>query len=269
VIPSIATESRNGSRATALTPVLEARGIHKRYGHVHALRGANFAAYSGEIVALVGDNGAGKSTLIKVLSGVERPDGGEIHHDGRPVAIGSPSAARDLGIETVYQDLALAEDLDPTTNLFMGRELLRSGPLGRLGVEDKKAMRRRPAQAFADLGVDVDISTRAVASLSGGQRQSVAVTRAVMWASRIVILDEPTAALAANNTNKVLDLMRRIADRGLAVILISHDLPHVVEVADRVEVLRLGRRVARFSKADVSADALLAAMTGALVHEEA
>jgi len=257
----------NGTSESARRPVLEARGIHKRYGHVHALRGANFAAYAGEIVALVGDNGAGKSTLIKALSGVERADAGEILHEGRPVSIDSPIAARDLGIETVYQDLALANDLGPTANLFLGREILRKGLLGRLCVEDKKEMRRRTAATFADLGVAVDVSTRAVATLSGGERQSVAVTRAVMWADRIVIFDEPTAALAASNTAKVLRLMRRIADRGRAVILISHDLPQVVDVADRVDVMRLGRRVARFTKSDVSADAMLAAMTGTVVHE--
>jgi len=248
--------------------VLEARGVVKRYGHVEAMRGTDFAMYAGEVVALVGDNGAGKSTLIKILSGALQPDAGEILYEGRRVSMPTPIAARRLGIETVYQDLALANVLDPAANLFMGRELLRKGVLGKLGFTDKREMRRQTADAFEGLGINIAAATRSVAALSGGQRQGVAVARAVTWASKVVFLDEPTAALAAMQTANVLELVRRVADNGLAVALISHDLPQVLEVADRIEVLRLGRRVARFSRADASADALLAAMTGALVQKD-
>ena len=249
-------------------PILEAREIVKRYGHVEAIRGANFAMYAGEVVALVGDNGAGKTTLIKMLSGALQPDAGEILYEGRTVDLPTPIAARQLGIETVYQDLALGNVLDPPTNLFMGRELLKRPPLGWLGFTDKREMRRQTAAAFERLGISIPASTRSVAELSGGQRQGVAVARAVTWASKAIFLDEPTAALAATQTEKVLELVRRVADHGLAVTLISHDLPQVLEIADRIEVLRLGRRVARFSRADASLDGLLAAMTGALVQEE-
>jgi simple sugar transport system ATP-binding protein len=248
-------------------PVLEARGIVKRYGHVEALRGANFSVSAGEVVALVGDNGAGKSTLIKVLSGVIQPDEGQVLFGGQPVSIPSPIAARRLGIETVYQDLALADDLDPTTNVFMGRELLRNGVLGRLGFLDRPEMRRRTQAAFERLSIGVSVATPEVAGLSGGQRQSVAITRAVTWASKVVILDEPTAALASMQTAKVLELIRRIAADGLAVVLISHDLPELKRVADRVEVFRLGKRVARLGREQATSDALLAAMTGLVAHE--
>ncbi len=253
--------------ATTKSPILEARGVVKRYGHVEAIRGADFAMYAGEIVALVGDNGAGKTTLIKILSGALQPDAGEILYEGQPVSLPTPIAARRLGIETVYQDLALGNVLDPAANLFMGRELLKRAPLGWLGFTDRREMRRQTAAAFERLGVNVPASTRSVAELSGGQRQGVAVARAVTWASKAIFLDEPTAALAAVQTAKVLDLIRRVADHGLAVTLISHDLPQVLEVADRIEVLRLGRRVARFSRGEASPDTLLAAMTGALVQE--
>jgi simple sugar transport system ATP-binding protein len=255
------------SPQSAPAPVLEAKGIVKRYGHVEAMRGADFSVGTGEVVSLVGDNGAGKSTLIKILSGAEPFDGGQILHNGHPVSFSSPLDARKLGVETVYQDLALADDLSPTANMFMGREVLRKGLLGRLGVEDRGAMRRRTAGIFRDLDIALDPRRRTVSTLSGGQRQSVAVARAVMWATDIVILDEPTAALSSNNAVKVLNIIRRIADQGLAVVLVSHDLPHVVSVSDRVEVLRLGRRVASFRQPDLDVDQLLAAMTGAMTTE--
>jgi simple sugar transport system ATP-binding protein len=247
-------------------PLLEARGVHKRFGRVHALRGADFTVHPGEIVALVGDNGAGKSTLIKVLSGVHTPDGGELRFEGQPVAVPSAVAARRLGIETVYQDLSLAPDLDAPANLFLGREILRKGLLGRLGFLDRAAMRAQAAQAFATLGVTVR-GELPVAGMSGGQRQGVAVSRAVAWASKIVILDEPTAALGAVQTRRVLDLVRRVRDAGIAVVLISHDLPHVLQIADRVEVLRLGRRVAVFTRGDATMPRLLGAITGAVTQE--
>jgi simple sugar transport system ATP-binding protein len=249
-------------------PLLEARGIVKSFGRVRALRGASFTVNPAEVVALIGDNGAGKSTLIKTLSGVLHPDDGEIRFEGRPVAIPNPVAARELGIETVYQDLALAPDLESSANLFLGRETKRGGLLGKLGFLDKGAMRRETQEAFKQLGVGVQDPTAAVATLSGGQRQGVAVARAVTWAGKVVFMDEPTAALGVVQTRNVLDLVRRVRDTGLSVVLISHNMPEVMEVSDRVEVLRLGQRVARFTTADTSMEELVGAMTGALRHEE-
>jgi simple sugar transport system ATP-binding protein len=247
-----------------MTHVYEARGITKRYGHVCALMGADFAIDAGEVVALIGDNGAGKSTLVKVLSGVTQPDEGEILLRGKQIHLSSPSEARGLGIETVYQDLALAPELGPAENVYVGRELLKPGPLGRLGILDKKAMRRNAAAAFTSLGTDVKDLDAPVAALSGGQRQSVAICRSVMWASEIVFMDEPTAALGVRQTLNVLRLIRRVADTGVAVVLISHNMPEVLEVADRIEVLRLGRRVARIKASETNVAELVGAMTGAL-----
>ena len=249
-------------------PLLEARGIVKSFGRVNALRGASFSVNSGEVVALIGDNGAGKSTMVKTLSGVLTPDEGEIRFEGRPVTISDPHAARELGIETVYQDLALAPDLESSANLFLGREAVRPGLLGKLGFIDKREMRRRTQEAFETLGVGVQDATAAVATLSGGQRQGVAVARAVTWAGKVVFMDEPTAALGVVQTRNVLDLIRRVRETGLSVVLISHNMPEVMEVSDRVEVLRLGERVARFNTADTSMEELVGAMTGALKHEE-
>jgi simple sugar transport system ATP-binding protein len=249
-------------------PLLEARGIVKSFGRVRALRGASFTVNAGEVVALIGDNGAGKSTLIKTLSGVLHPDDGEIRFEGRTVTIPNPVAARELGIETVYQDLALAPDLESSANLFLGRETTRGGVLGKLGFLDKGAMRRKTEEAFTQLGVGVQDPTAAVATLSGGQRQGVAVARAVTWAGKVVFMDEPTAALGVVQTRNVLDLIRRVRETGLSVVLISHNMPEVMEVSDRVEVLRLGERVARFNTADTSMEELVGAMTGALRHEE-
>jgi simple sugar transport system ATP-binding protein len=247
-------------------PLLEARGLVKRYGNVLALDGANFSAYPGEVVALIGDNGAGKSTLVKALSGVTRPDGGQILVDGRPVNLGSPLDARSYGIETVYQDLALAPDLDAAANLHLGREIYRW--FRPLHVLDKAEMRRRAVAAFADLGIQLPDVTAPVATLSGGQRQSVAVARAVAYASRIIFMDEPTAALGVVQRERVLENIRRVRDRGITVVLISHNMPEVLAVSDRVEVLRMGRRVARFTTSQTTVDQLVSAMTGALTIEE-
>jgi simple sugar transport system ATP-binding protein len=243
-------------------PLLEARGIVKRFGHVEALRGADFEVRGGEVVGLVGDNGAGKSTLIKILSGTLHPDGGEIHFGGSRVTIDNPTAARALGIETVYQDLALAPELDPAANVFLGRELLRRGVLGRLGFLDKRGMRRQTDEAFSRLGVRIQRTDVPVANLSGGQRQGVAVGRAVTWASRVLYMDEPTAALGVLQAQHVLDLIRSVRAQGISVVLISHNLLQVIEVADRIEVLRLGRRVASFAGGEVTVDEIIAAMTG-------
>jgi simple sugar transport system ATP-binding protein len=249
-----------------MSPLLEAKGIVKHFGRVHALRGADFTVNAGEVVALIGDNGAGKSTLVKTLSGVHPPDAGQIVFDGKEVHIPTPEAARELGIETVYQDLALAPDLESSANLFLGREVLRPGLLGRLGWLDTAAMRRKTESSFGDLGVGVQDVTAPVATFSGGQRPGVAVARAVTWASRVVFMDEPTAALGVVQTRRVLELIRRVRDRGLSVVLISHNMPEVMEVADRVEVLRLGVRVATFQRGEASMEDLVGAMTGALVQ---
>jgi simple sugar transport system ATP-binding protein len=248
--------------------LLQARSIDKNYGHVRALQSADFDVLPGEVVALVGDNGAGKSTLIKILSGTVQPDGGEIQFEGRPVHIDSPIAARRLGLETVYQDLALAEELDPAANLFLGRELLRAGPLGKLGFLDKKAMRSRAERAFATLGIGLQDLGAEVGSLSGGQRQTVAVSRAATWASRVIFMDEPTAALGVVQAEKVLDLIRQIRESGKSVVLISHNLPHVFHVANRIQVLRLGKRVATFKADAVTMEEVVGAMTGALADQE-
>jgi simple sugar transport system ATP-binding protein len=248
-------------------PLLEARGLVKRYGTVQALDGASFSAYPGEVVALIGDNGAGKSTLVKTLSGVIRPDSGQLLVDGTAVSFASPLDARAHGIETVYQDLALAPDLDAAANLHLGRELYRWWPP--LRVLNKAEMRRRAVAAFAELGVELPEVTAPVATLSGGQRQSVAVARAVAYASRIIFMDEPTAALGVVQRERVLDNIRKVRDRGITVVLISHNMPEVLAVADRVEVLRMGRRVARFTAAQTTIEQLVGAMTGALSTESA
>jgi simple sugar transport system ATP-binding protein len=250
-------------------PLLEARGLIKHFGHVQALRGVNFTAFPSEVVALIGDNGAGKSTLAKALSGVSPPDAGEVLLEQRPVRIGSPLDARRLGIETVYQDLALAADLDAAANLYLGREVMRAGVLGRLGVLDKAAMRRNAVAACRELGIELPDTSAPVRSLSGGQRQSVAVARAVAWASKLVFMDEPTAALGVVQRRQVLDVIRRVRDQGVTVVLISHNMPEVLAVADRVEVLRLGRRVARFVAAETSIEELVSAMTGGISTEDA
>jgi simple sugar transport system ATP-binding protein len=225
-------------------PLLEARNIVKSFGRVQALRGANFTVFPSEVVALVGDNGAGKSTLVKTLVGVHPADSGEILFEGKPVVIHTPQQAREIGIETVYQDLALAAEIDPAANMFLGREIMRAGPLGKLGFLDKPEMRERSEEAFRNLGVRIQDTTAPVANMSGGQRQGIAICRAVTWAKKVVFMDEPTAALGVAQTRMVLNLVRRLADRGLAVLLVSHNMNDVFEVADRIAVLRLGRMVA-------------------------
>jgi simple sugar transport system ATP-binding protein len=247
------------------TPILSAYNVVKNFGHVRALRHASFEAFPGEVTALVGDNGAGKSTLIKILSGVLAPDEGEVRIEGEPVRIADPHDAKRRGIETVYQDLALAPDLDAAANVFLGRELRRLRFL-----HNHTEMRRRTTTAFAELGVGLVQDMRApVAAFSGGQKQSVAIARAAMWASKVIIMDEPTAALGVIQTAKVLDLVQRVRDRGIAVIYISHNLPEVLQIADRIEVLRLGARVARFRRGDAELDRLIAAISGAYTNEVA
>jgi simple sugar transport system ATP-binding protein len=248
---------------TEPAPILGAYRVVKTFGHVRALRHASFEAFPGEVTALVGDNGAGKSTLTKVLSGVYSPDEGEVKIDGNPVRLSDPHDAKARGIETVYQDLALAPDLDAAGNVFLGRELRRFGIL-----HNHPEMRRRTATAFRDLGVGLVQDMRApVAEFSGGQKQSVAIARAAMWATKVIVMDEPTAALGVIQTTKVLELVERIRDKGIAVVFISHNLPQVLQVADRIEVLRLGARVARFRRGEADVDRLIAAISGAYANE--
>ena len=244
--------------------ILEAQGIEKRFGQVVALRGASYELRYGEVHAIVGDNGAGKSTLIKIISGVHPPDAGTIRLEGREVTIDSPRAARELGIETVYQDLALADALDASSNLFLGRESLLPPPLRWLGFLDKAEMRRRTEEAVRRLKVGIPSVTQPVINFSGGQRQSIAVARAIAWGRRIVIMDEPTAALGVRESSMVLELIREVRNRGLAIVMVSHNLPEVFLVADRITVLRLGRTIATLKTQDSSVEEVVAMMTGAL-----
>lgn len=247
----------------ARTPVLEARGLYRSFGHVRALEGTDFDLYPGEVVALIGDNGAGKSTLVKALSGSLQLDKGEILVRGRKVELTSPSLANTLGIETVYQDLALAPHLSAVQNMFLGREIPAAGWPGKLGFLDNKAMKKRSRAAFDELGATVRSLVSPVGRMSGGQRQAIAIARAVAWAKGVVFLDEPTAALGVRQTRNVLDTIRRVRDRGTGVVFISHSMPHVMEVADRVQVLRLGKRVATYRADETSMEELVATMTGA------
>ena len=249
---------------SAPAPILEARGIVKRYGHVVALDGADLELYPGEILAIIGDNGAGKSTLIKALAGALQPDEGEIRLDGEPAHFRTPRDARRAGIETVYQDLAVAPALDIASNIFLGREMRRRGPQGSvLRMLNKGAMRREATRHFEELKIGIRSMAQPVENLSGGQRQGVAVARAATWAQRVVIMDEPTAALGVKETRQVLDLIQRVRERGLPVILISHDMPHVFELADRIQIMRLGRRVAVVTPKTHTMPEAVAIMTGA------
>jgi fructose transport system ATP-binding protein len=256
------------SSANGTTPVLEARGLVKRYGHVTALDRADFELYPGEILAVIGDNGAGKSTLIKALSGALIPDEGEILVDGVPVNFRGPLDARRHGIETVYQDLALATALDISENIFLGREIRRQGLAGSLlRMLDKRRMRKEANAHMQDLKIGINSMGQAVETLSGGQRQGVAVARSAAFARHVVIMDEPTAALGVKESHMVLDLIRQVRDRGLPVILISHNMPQVFEVADRVHIQRLGRRVAVIEPRNFKMADAVAIMTGAMVGE--
>jgi D-xylose transport system ATP-binding protein len=247
------------------TPLLELRGVSKHFGAVIALHEVDFTVYPGCVTALVGDNGAGKSTLIKSVAGIYRIDGGEIFFEGQPVHIHGPREAAALGIEIVYQDLALADNLDVVQNMFLGREELE--PLHTL---DETKMEARAQETLKSLSVTTIRSVRqTVAGLSGGQRQSVAVAKAVMWNSKLVILDEPTAALGVAQTRQVLDLVKRLSEQGLGVILISHNLSDVFEVADNIAVLRLGQNVAEFKRAETTEEAVVHAITAGKLKDRA
>ncbi len=248
----------------AAEPLLKLEGVSKRFGAVHALANVDFSSYEGEVMALVGDNGAGKSTLIKGIAGIHGFDGGTMYFDSKQVHVHSPRDIAALGIEVVYQDLALADNLDVVANMFLGREHVNS-PFWRL---DEASMEKAAIETLRSLSVSTLQSVRqTVAGLSGGQRQAIAVAKAVMWNSRLVILDEPTAALGVAQTRQVLDLVRRLAERGLAVVLISHNLHDVFEVADRITVLRLGQNVGEFAAAETNQQEIVHAITaGDLKH---
>jgi D-xylose transport system ATP-binding protein len=240
------------------TPILELKGVSKSFGAVQALYDVDFHVSRGEVMALVGDNGAGKSTLIKCIAGIYSIDSGDVFFEGERVSIHGPKDSANLGIEVVYQDLALADNLDVVQNMFLGREEL-TGPLRSL---DEITMERRANETLATLSVTTIRSVRqTVAGLSGGQRQSVAVAKAVMWNSKVVILDEPTAALGVAQTRQVLDLVKRLGEQGLAVVLISHNLYDVFEVADNITVLRLGQNVGEYRRKDVTQTQVVEAIT--------
>ncbi len=249
-----------------MTPILSARNLVKRYGKVTALDDCDFDLYPGEIQAVIGDNGAGKSTMVKALSGALRPDAGEIILEGQKVEFASPIDAREHGIETVYQTLAMSPALSIADNMFMGREIRKKTLMGRvLRQLDKAEMRRIAREKLSDLGLmTIQNIDQAVETLSGGQRQGVAVARAAAFGSKVIILDEPTAALGVKESGRVLDLIREVRERGVPIILISHNMPHVFEVADRIHVHRLGRRLCVLRPGDCSMSDAVALMTGAM-----
>ena len=251
---------------TTTQPMLESEGLVKTYGRVVALDGADFALYPGEVLAVIGDNGAGKSTLIKCLSGAETPNEGVMRLDGEVIHFRKPIEARVAGIETVYQTLAVAPALDIATNLFLGRELRKPGPLGSiLRMLEGSGMRKRAKEQMMALGIGtLQNMGQAVETLSGGQRQAVSVARAAAFGSKVIILDEPTAALGVRESAQVLKLIQTLRERGMPVILISHNMPQVFDVADRIHVQRLGRRAAVITPQSVSITDVVAIMTGAL-----
>ncbi len=248
-----------------MTPVLQAKGLVKRYGRVVALNQADFDLYPGEILAVIGDNGAGKSSLIKALSGALTPDEGEILLDGMPISFRSPQEAQEAGIATVYQTLALSPALSIADNMFLGRELRKPGPLGRyFRVLDRAAMETQARAMLSDLGLlTIQNIRQPVETLSGGQRQGIAVARAATFGSKVVIMDEPTAALGVKESRRVLDLILRVRDKGLPIVLISHNMPHVFEIADRIHIHRLGQRLCTIRPQEYSMSDAVAFMTGA------
>jgi fructose transport system ATP-binding protein len=257
--------------ANVRSPIIEARALIKTFGSVVGLDGADLELFPGEVLAVIGDNGAGKSTLIKCLSGAMVPDAGEILIDGTPTLFRRPQDAREAGIETVYQSLAVVPALDIASNLYLGREIRRPGILGSVfRMLDHGAMQRGAKQQLQQLGIGtIQSITQAVETLSGGQRQAVAVARAAAFGSKVIILDEPTAALGVRESTQVLRLIRDLRDRGMPVILISHNMPHVFEVADRIHIQRLGRRVAVVTPQSHTMSEAVAIMTGALAADSA
>ncbi|WP_246564752.1 ATP-binding cassette domain-containing protein [Ancylobacter sonchi] len=256
--------------AAPITPVLSARGLVKRYGRVTAMDRADFDLYPGEILAVIGDNGAGKSSLIKALSGALIPDEGEIRLDGEVTKFGSPMDAQRAGIETVHQSLALSPSLSIADNMFLGREIRRPGMLGSVfRMLDRPAMQKIARDKLSELGLmTVQSINQTVETLSGGQRQGVAVARAAAFGSRVVIMDEPTAALGVKESRRVLELILEVRSRGLPIVLISHNMPHVFEIADRIHIHRLGRRLCVINPKDYTMSDAVAFMTGAKAPAE-
>jgi ABC-type sugar transport system ATPase subunit len=253
--------SSNADKASRA--VIEVRAITKRYGALTALHDVDLEIFPGEIVGLVGDNGAGKSTLIKILSGALHPTSGEVLINGQPASFHSPLDARRQGIETVYQDLALAPDLTVAENLFIGRELKRSGPLGLLGALDRRGMNRQASEQLQRLRIRIDSVSDRADSLSGGQRQAIAVARAVAWGRRVLLMDEPTAALGVEEQQKVAELIAEVRRGGIPVLLISHNIPQVHDICDRIIVLFRGRVVANLMREEVDVDEIVRWITGA------
>ena len=244
------------------TGLLETRNLTKRFGRVHALDGVDISVHAGSVLALLGDNGAGKSTLVKIISGVHRPDGGEVLIDGAPVSISTPRHASDAGIETVYQDLALCDNLTVVQNLFLGRELRRKGaPLAGMFL-DRRSMEREAVRAFDSLGTTLPSLHSQVSNLSGGQRQAVAIARAVVWRRRVVLFDEPTAALGVEQTDNVHRLIMRLRDQGVGIVMISHNMADVFAVANRLTVLRRGRKIADMDPRSCTPDDVVGKITG-------
>ena len=247
------------------TPLLSAKNIFKRYGRVVALNNCNLDLYPGEVLAVIGDNGAGKSVLVKSLSGAVIPDSGEITLDGKPANFSSPMQARDAGIETVYQNLALCSAMSISDNLFLGREKRKSGFLGSVFRQlDQKGMQALAREKLSELGLlTIQNIEQSVESLSGGQRQGIAVARATVFGSKVIIMDEPTAALGVKESRRVLELIQDVRSRGVSIILISHNMPHVFEVADRIHIQRLGSRLCTIDPENHSMSDAVAFMTGA------
>jgi D-xylose transport system ATP-binding protein len=243
-------------------PLLALSGVSKRFGAVQALQGVDFEVHAGEVIGLVGDNGAGKSTLVKTISGIYEPDEGEFAFEGQSVSIDGPNAAAALGIATVYQDLALCDNLDVVSNLFLGREVVGSGPTGAIRQLDETTMEHRSHELLDQLAVSIPSVRSEVGTMSGGQRQQVAVARSLLGEPKVVLLDEPTAALGVAQTAQVLALVKRLRERGLGVVVISHNLADVFEVCDRIFVLRLGRPGGNFAVGEVSEEQVVAAITG-------
>ncbi|MCY4543295.1 MAG: ATP-binding cassette domain-containing protein [Rhodobacteraceae bacterium] len=246
-------------------PLLEVHDLHKRFGSVQALDGVGLSVHAGSVLALLGDNGAGKSTLVKIVSGVHSPDAGSVALDGSTVELSSPRQASGCGIETVYQDLALCENLSVTQNLFLGRERRHSGNRLKGWFLDRHAMRQEAERAFQVLGSRIPSLSSPVSSLSGGQRQAVAIARAIVWRSRLVMFDEPTAALGVEQTANVHQLIRRLRDQGVGVLLVTHNMVDVFALADRIVVLRRGKRIAELNPTECTPDDVVSAITGSSI----
>ena len=251
-----------------MKPILRAENLTKRFGGLVAVDNVSLHVNVGEVVGLVGDNGAGKSTLIKMISGVYRPDAGEVYFNGHQLTFSGPREARDMGIETIYQDLALAENLDVGSNIFLGREVKRPHLGGLIQTLDRQKMREESADVLSRLEIHVPSLTQQIRNLSGGQRQAVAIARSIYWNARLMIMDEPTAALGVTEQRKVLTLVRTLCDQGVPVIIISHNMQDVFAVADRIVIMRRGKKVGERSAAQTTPDEIVSLMVGAeAVHE--